>query len=215
MDPQTYPDPLQDATGQALHRAAQAASAAVAGAQVLLYLRKTQNDLIATADDLDNSALRAQLADDRAAAAMYWAPALDPEWINRADLTETLRAWSAAMPFSDSTDLWHEPKATDAMHACEERLRDLHPYGMHRYDHLRGQGRMPAGAMREAAPFFSHMRGTPQPRTGRPAKPWQQDFPHSIRDVVAGNARSEPTTGPRPTGPSPTRPVTRPPRRQQ
>ncbi len=204
MDQHFHPDPIQEAVGQALHRAAQVASAAVAGAQALLYLRRTQNQLIATHDDLDSSLIRAQLIDDRAAASIYWTPALDPTWITQADLPATLRAWTAAMPYADATDLWHEPTASDAMRACEERLRDLHPYAMQRYDHLRSQGRMPADSMQEAAPFFSHSRALARGARSRPRpgeRPWQQDFPQSIRDAVAGTARSEPTTGPRPTRP--------------
>ena len=41
------------------------------------------------------------------------------------------------------------------MRKSEERLRDLHPYAMARYDRLRADGMGPAEAMRETAPLFA------------------------------------------------------------
>ena len=55
------------------------------------------------------------------------------------------------------------------MRKAEERLRDLHPYAMARYDRLRGDGIGPAEAMREAAPLFARpARAHDAPYTPRP-----------------------------------------------
>jgi hypothetical protein len=59
------------------------------------------------------------------------------------------------MPYSDRDVPWYEPAAATAMRKCEERLRNLHPYAMARYDRLRAEGLGPAEAMQEAAPLFA------------------------------------------------------------
>jgi hypothetical protein len=84
-----------------------------------------------------------------------WAPALDPAWLREATLLQVARAWSAAVPYSDRAVPWYEPAAATAMRKCEERLRDLHPYAMGRYDRLRADGLGPAEAMQEAAPLLA------------------------------------------------------------
>jgi hypothetical protein len=79
------------------------------------------------------------------------------------------------------------------MRKCEERLRDLHPYGMARYDRLRADGLGPAEAMQQAAPFFA-----------RP--PQAHDPPYTTRPMVAARDgldvdRAEAATGPLTGGP--------------
>ena len=59
------------------------------------------------------------------------------------------------MPYADRNVPWYEPAAATAMRKTEDRLRDLHPYAMARYDRLRADGMSPADAMREAAPLFA------------------------------------------------------------
>ena len=161
MEPANHPDPFQDALSQGLHRALQVASSVITGAQVYLYLKRTQARAVAERDERARRALAAQIRADRDAARSGWAPALDPGWLRRADLFQTAQAWGAAMPYADRTMPWYEPAAATAMRKCEERLRLLHPYAMARYDRLRGEGMGPAEAMREAAPLFgqpSHAR---------------------------------------------------------
>jgi hypothetical protein len=88
------------------------------------------------------------------------------------------------MPYADQSAPWHEPAAATAMRKCEERLRDLHPFAMARYDRLRGDGMGPAQAMREAAPLFAHA-------------PRAYDRPYVPRAVlVAGNGESLAWTAP-------------------
>jgi hypothetical protein len=95
-----------------------------------------------------------------AAARARWAPALHPEWLADASLTEVARAWGSAVPYENA-----DPGAAVALDACEMRLRDLHPYAMRHYDKLRKAGASRYDAMRSAAPeFLKHPRPRPAPQ---------------------------------------------------
>jgi len=73
------------------------------------------------------------------------------------------------MPYADRSVPWYEPTAATAMRKSEERLRDLHPHAMARYDRLRADGMAPAEAMRQTAPFFAGApRAYDTPYTPRP-----------------------------------------------
>ena len=169
MDSDNYPDPFQDAIQHGLQRAIQITYAVVTGAQIYLHHQKTQARAAAERDERVRRALNTQIRADRDAARAGWAPALDPEWLRQADLVQTARAWGAAMPYADRAVPWYEPAAATAMRKCEERLRDLHPHAMARYDRLRADGMGPAEAMRETAPLFTRpprvhdARFTPRP----------------------------------------------------
>jgi len=152
---QTYPDPFQEAIHHGLHRALQIGGAAATAAQVYAYHQKTQARVVSEHDERTSRALNSQIRAERDAARAGWAPALDAKWLRQADLLDTARAWGAAMPYADRDVPWYEPSAATAMRRCEERLRDLHPYAMARYDRLRAEGLGPADAMREAAPLFA------------------------------------------------------------
>jgi hypothetical protein len=169
MSAETHPDPFQDAMGHGLQRAVQVASCAVTAAQVYLYQQKTQARAAAERNERARRALTTQARADREAARAGWAPALDPDWLRQADLFQAARTWGAAMPYADRSVPWYEPAAATAMRKCEERLRDLHPLAMARYDRLRSDGMDPAEAMREAAPLFAGPpRAYDAPYTPRP-----------------------------------------------
>jgi hypothetical protein len=178
MTAETHPDPFQDAMGNGLQRAVQVTSCAVTAAQVYLYQQRAQARAAAERDERTRRALAAQTRADREAARMGWTPALDPDWLRQADLFQAARTWGAAMPYADRSVPWYEPAAATAMRKSEERLRDLHPHAMARYDRLRSDGMGPAEAMREAAPLFA-----------RP--PRAQDTPYTPRQVLAaGNGEN-------------------------
>jgi len=155
MDTENHPDPFQDAMHQGVQRAIQLASGAVTAAQVYLFHRKTQARAVGEHDDRARRALHAQIRAERQAGRTGWAPALDLAWLRKATLLQAARAWSAAVPYSDRAVPWYEPAAATAMRTCEERLRELHPYAVARYDRLRADGLGPAEAMQEAAPLFA------------------------------------------------------------
>ena len=168
MDEQHHPEPLQDAAQFGLQRALELATYAGAGAQVYLQHRKATAAAAAERDERARRVLNAQIRAEKDAARARWAPALDPRWLQTASFTETASAWGAAMPYADRAVPWYEPAAATALRKTEERLRELHPYAMARYDRLREQGLGPAEAMREAAPLFArptHVRDAPyEPR---------------------------------------------------
>jgi hypothetical protein len=155
MIPEQHPDPFEDVLRQGVQRAIQLASGAVTAAQVYLFHRNTQARAVDERDDHARRALHAQMRAEQQAGRAGWAPALDPAWLREATLFQVARAWSAAMPYSDRAVPWYEPAAATAMRKCEEKLRDLHPYAMARYDRLRADGLGPAEAMQEAAPLFA------------------------------------------------------------
>ena len=190
MDPQTHPDPFHDAMNHALQRAVQVASSVVTGAQVLVYLKRSQARTLAERDERARRALAAHHRAEGAAARAGWAPALDRDWARDADLARAAQAWGAAMPYADPAAPWHEPAAATAMRRCEERLRVLHPQAMARYDRLRDEGQEPADAMREAAPLFGY-------------PPDARDAPYAPRlALTIGDAGKPDRTAARP-GPGP------------
>lgn len=155
MEAETHPDPFREAVNHGLQRAMQVASCAVTAAQVVAYQYKAQARASAERNDRARRALHAQIQADRDTARAGWAPALDPQWLRQASLHETAQTWGAATPYADPHAPWHEPTAGTAMHRSEDRLRDLHPFAMARYDRLRADGIGPADAMQEAAPLFA------------------------------------------------------------
>ena len=155
MDTESHPDPLHDALSHGLQRAVQIVSSAVTGAQAYAYLKRAQGRTMAEGGERAHRTQGAQINLDRDAARAGWAPALDRGWVRQADLFQAARAWGAAMPYADPSAPWHEPAAEMAMRRCEERLRELHPNAMARYDRLRGEGMGPAEAMHEAAFLFA------------------------------------------------------------
>jgi hypothetical protein len=187
-----HADPLREAAAHGIQRAVQLAPAAVTTAQVLLQLKAQRVREQAERERQAAGQLRAHQRAAHRAARLRWLPAADSSWLRNADLLQVSRAWGAAVPYA-----MNDPAAEHARLKCEGRLRELHPYGMNRYDQLRAGGLAPAEAMKEAAPFFAR---EPRPRTGHPApvrkelpaavELAQQDFPHSIFAVVVQASRS-------------------------
>ena len=179
MEADTYPDPFQDAASHGLQRAMQVASCAVTATQVVAYQLKTQARAVAERDARARQSLQAQIRAEKDTARAYWAPALDAAWLRHADLYETARAWAAAVPYADRSVPWYEPTAATAQRKAEEWLRELHPYAMTHYDRLRGNGRTPAEAMREAAPLFAR-------------EPRARDAPSAPRSALEASDRAGP-----------------------
>jgi hypothetical protein len=152
---QTHPDPFQEAMQHGLQRVLQIGASAATAAQVYAYHQKLQARAVGERDERARRALNTQIRAERDASRSRWAPALDPNWLREADLLDTARTWGAAMPYADRNVPWYEPSAAMAMRKSEDRLRDLHPFAMARYDRLRADGVGPADAMREAAPLFA------------------------------------------------------------
>jgi hypothetical protein len=155
-----YPDLFGDALSYSSQRMAQLASLVTAAATVEAR-RRAQRNAARTARS--ERALRELQDQERAAyelARASWAPARDRRFLEQADLLQAARTLCAAAPYADA-----DPEAADAIRACEQRLRALHPYAMAWYDRLRSDGATPIDAMREALPLFAR---APHARPGDP-----------------------------------------------
>ncbi|MCT9934949.1 hypothetical protein N5079_32555 [Planotetraspora sp. A-T 1434] len=197
-----YADPLREAVAHGMQKAVQLTPTVAAAAQIWLHIKAQRAREQAEMERQATEALRSRQQAAHHVARLQWLPANDPAWLRNADLVQVCRAWGAAMPYaaSDST-------AERARLKCEERLRELHPYAMNRYDRLLAEGHTPAAAMQEAAPLFAR---EPRPRTGYPAparrqlpqavKLAQEDFPHTVDTVVGarGNTTAAAATTARP-----------------
>jgi hypothetical protein len=209
MDSQERSGPSDGAVGRSSDPGQEVALVAASAARILGYPRDRERDLTARRGDPYGS----QTRNGTLAAARQWEPALDAGWLRQADLTSVVRAWGAATLFADPGDAWHAGAAIEAMHACENRLRELNPHAMHRYDQLRSQGRSSTDSMSDAAPLFSRISAphTPAPHT----QLLRGDFPKSSRVLQAGPPNRPPATGPKPSRPTPARPGITPARRRR
>lgn len=153
-------DQHSEPSSESVARAAQVAAMAAGVTEAVIRLRVQLAAEQAATDSQAAQAARAQRLADHAAARVTWSPAHDDSWLRQADTLSAAGAWGAARPWVDS-DL----DAARAMDRCEERLRDLHPDAMRRYDQMRAEGASPETAMHEAAPLFAQGRVT---RTGSP-----------------------------------------------
>ena len=157
-----YTDPFEDALSRGAQHAAQLTSLIAAAAQVLAQRRALRE--AAHAAGVDQQATPGLRDQERTAyrqARLSWTLAHDARWLAGADVLATAQAWGAATCYADT-----DPAAAAALRRCEDRLRQLHPYAMARYDRLRAEGMSPHEAMRDAAPMFDR---EPHPHTGQPA----------------------------------------------
>ena len=180
MDPAHYTDPLEDALSHASQRVAQVASLTGAMAQVIMQRRALADARRSMrGDDAATQALDGQERILRQQARLSWAPAHDKPWLAQADLSEVARAWAGAAAWADS-----DPSAASALRKCEDRLRELHPHAMARYDRLRADGVDSLSAMREAAPLFA-LAPTARPGDPSPAPPARKAGPgHDERPLI-------------------------------
>ena len=157
-----HTDPLEEALSQGAQHAAQLVSLGAAMAQVVLQRRALRDARkIAVGDQEATGAVSEQERAAYAEARLAWAPAHDARWLTGAAVLDAARAWAAAASYADA-----DPSAAAALRKCEDRLRQLHPYAMARYDRLRAEGMTAVDAMCEAAPMFDR---PPHARPGHPA----------------------------------------------
>lgn len=181
-----YPDPYTEATNHTAQR----------GMQIVALLVAVRRFHVVRNDR--------RKREETSAIQTGGAPAHDPGWLVSANLSQTVRAWRAALPFADA-----DPAAASAVRLCEDRLRTLHPYAMARYDRLRDDGMPSAEAMTEVAALFACRRFAHTGEAG-PAPPGlppvaasrtvadlvAEDFPRDI--ATAMRAAAEPSTPQRP-----------------
>jgi hypothetical protein len=149
-----HPDLFQEAVQICARDALQFASALVGVRRILVQHQAARERLQAEQNEKAKRALKAHARAELAAARARWAPANDPQWLRGAGLLDVGAAWGAALPYADPASERFERSAQATVEKCESRLRNLHPYGMARYDRLRADGMGPVDAMQEAVPLF-------------------------------------------------------------
>lgn len=159
MTDEQHPDPATEAAQTIAHSLMPAAAVAEVGARLLAARRRRRADQ----DERATAELRRQLAADHAEAVAAYGRALDPDWLTGCTLQDLGAAWQAAQRNAPV-----DPQAADAVNRIEDRLRDLHPAGMGRYDTLRAEGLTPHAAMAEAAHVMATVHPHPQGTTTRP-----------------------------------------------
>ena len=217
MEQDSYPDPIREALGHGMSRVVQVASSVVTAAQVLVYLSRDYVNARRENGPAAALALIAHPYDEQTIGGVGLADIRDPAWLDTADLNNAVKAWAAVMPYADRSLPWHHHSAAIAMRRAEERLRELHPTAMARYDLLRSEGTDPASAMIQAVPLFGYPAAaqrapsisaqqspsidgtvTAPPLSAAQAEaaetaaapPWTQDFPLPISEVLAATASS-------------------------
>jgi hypothetical protein len=192
MNESSYPDLLEDAATAAVQQAIEYASIAAALGRGFIRYRLTRERERELLDAQARAAAQAQLEADKAAARARWAPGNDPDWIGEATLLDTATVWCAAVPHADADTAAFDETALSAVRACEDRLRQLHPHAMARYDRLRDDGQDPVTAMREAAPLFMRSPSiSEQPGAAHAAIEPGNGLGHSWVAVMQGPSREE------------------------
>lgn len=163
MIPDQHPDPFGEAALTTVRDVLKVGSILTAYARVVLIHKARAEQLRAEKDRQVKQAIRAQALAEKAAARLQWAPVNDPAWLRQAGLVDIAQAWAAAVPYADASGEWYEAAAASAVRDCENKLRQVHPYAMTRYDRLRAEGMTPFDAMRETVHLF-----------GRPPTAYQQ-----------------------------------------
>jgi hypothetical protein len=182
-----FPDPFEEAAQTAVRDAIKMATILMGVARAERRIRERMKLAQEARDDRVRREFEAKEHSERAALRAQWAPANDQDWIRHADLADTAVAWCAAVPYADTDDT-----AISAVVNCEERLRQLHPHAMARYDRLRVDGAERISAMREAAPLFTRPPGVhEQPGVPRAALQAGNGLGYSWVDQQFGPSREE------------------------
>jgi len=146
-----HEDPVEHASTKVAGYASVVAMAAETIAQVAAARARER----AENDERTTAALRAQRQTAYGQARLSWSPVLDPRSRERSTVTETGAAWATAQAWRP------DPEAERVTTLAEERLHQLRPDVMDRYDRLTAEGADPVEAMRRVAPFFDQPTARP------------------------------------------------------
>jgi hypothetical protein len=155
MSEHQHEDPVAHASTKITSYISVAAMAAEAIAQVAALRARER----AAADEQAARALRAERHAAYGQARLGWAQVLDPRLRERTGVVDAGTVWARAQAWRP------DPEAERATNLAEQRLRELRPQVMERYDRLRAEGADPVEAMRRVAPLFDQ----PPARTGQAA----------------------------------------------
>jgi len=176
----------EDPVGHASSKIVQYVSLATLATETLAQVRQQRAATLAATETRVAAALRTQHASARTAARLQWHPILDPQRTPGGppvSVTDAGVAWAAAHPWRES-----EPEAQLACDRALERMRELRPDVMSRYDRLTGDGLDPIEAMRRVAPFFDRPPAREGHQAVRPALTEAQPEPQRQPDLAPHNA---------------------------
>jgi hypothetical protein len=154
----------EDPTGQASTKVVQYVSLVTMAAEALAQVRQQRAAAAAAADQQTAAGLRAQQVAAHTAARLQWKPVLDPDRRARLNVVDAGVAWASAQAWREV-----DPEAAVATERAQDRLRELRPDVMARFDRLQRDGVEPIEAMRRVAPFFDRPQAHEGHAITRPA----------------------------------------------
>ncbi len=152
----------EDPVGHASSKIVQYVTLATMAAEAIAQVRQQRIAIVAATDERTAAALRAQRKASLAAARVQWAPVLDSRLRARTGVVDAGLAWAVAQGWREV-----DPEAALASERATERLRELRPDVMDRYDRLTGDGVEPVEAMRRVAPFMDRPAARPGEQAAR------------------------------------------------
>lgn len=142
-------DHAEDPVGHASSKIVQYVSLATMAAEALAQRAQQRAAEAASTDQRATGALRAQQTGARNAARLQWQPVLDPRRGADLPLADAGLAWAASQAWRDV-----DPEAALASDRALNRMRELRPDVMVRFDRLTSEGVDEVEAMRRVAPFL-------------------------------------------------------------
>lgn len=139
----------EDPVGHASAKIVQYVSVATIAAEALKQRGEQRTAAVAAAEQKAAAALRAENTSARNAARLQWQPVLDARRGSATSLTEVGLAWAASQDWRTV-----DPEAALASDRALERMRELRPDVMARFDRLIEDGLAEVEAMQRVAPFF-------------------------------------------------------------
>ena len=139
----------EDPVGHASSKIVQYVSLATMATEALAQRAQQRAATVAATDERATAALRAQQTGARNTARLQWQPVLDARCGTDLPLVDAGLAWAASQAWRDV-----DPEAAMAGDRALERMRELRPDVMARFDRLTTNGIDPLEAMRRVAPFF-------------------------------------------------------------
>jgi hypothetical protein len=174
----------EDPVAHASTKITQYVSLATMAAEAIAQVRQHQAAAAAATNERATAAARAERASALGAARLQWAPVLDPHLRPQTGVPEAGLAWAVAQGWREL-----DPEAALASERALQRLRELRPDVMDRYDRLTTDGAAPVEAMRRIGPFLQQPAAPPgqqppHPRVGRDGAgiTRQADAPHLADD---------------------------------
>src|SRR5664280_2153059 len=164
----SMPDHTDEPVAAAGGKVASYLSLATVAAEAIAQLAAARARERAVTHERTAAALRAQRQAAYSQARLGAQPSLDPKLRERTGVLDAGLVWAKAQAWRP------DPAAERASDLAEDRLRDLRPDVMERYDRLRAEGTDPVEAMRRvAAGFDAPPMWTGQPGPDRAALPEQ------------------------------------------